>query len=86
MYFDSIWGIGALHSAWNFTQDHIYGSEVSGAATTVSIFKMESPQEKALINGGSFGPEGGMVVTIIMLAGVILLFLALRRRDVSIPV
>lgn len=30
----------------------------------VSILLMKSPQGKALISGGSFGPEGGIIVTI----------------------
>ncbi|MCI2049052.1 MAG: CPBP family intramembrane metalloprotease [Lachnospiraceae bacterium] len=77
---DSLWGIGALHSAWNFTQGHIYGSEVSGVGTSASILRMDSLQSKALLNGGVFGPEGGLIVTVIMVIGIILLLFSLRKK------
>ena len=33
---DNIWGIGAIHTMWNFTQGNIFGIEVSGNPITES--------------------------------------------------
>lgn len=64
----NIWGIGAIHSVWNFAQGNLYGVPVSGTNAGASIWTAESSEAAALWNGGSFGVEGGLFVTILLLA------------------
>ena len=62
----NIWGACAIHSLWNFIQGNFYGISVSGLGESESVFKMSSVAEKSLINGGSFGLEGGLAVTVVL--------------------
>lgn len=63
-----------LHTAWNFFQGHIFGFPVSGFKSNVSLFKIyhDGPD---FLTGGSFGPEGGLVVLIIVVVSI----LAIRK-------
>ena len=67
----SIWGIGAIHSIWNFVQGNFYGIKVSGMDTTCSVLSSVSVEGGDLINGGAFGLEGGLAVTIVLVAGIV---------------
>lgn len=72
----NIWGIGAFHSVWNFVQGNFYGIQVSGTGHTTSVFSSTFTEGKELMNGGAFGLEGGIAVTIVMVIGIVLLYLA----------
>lgn len=69
----SIWGIGAVHSIWNFVQGNFYGIKVSGITSTCSVFDSVSVEGRELINGGAFGLEGGLAVTIVLVVGTLIL-------------
>lgn len=71
----NIWGIGAVHSVWNFAQGNFYGIQVSGTGFDTSVFTSTFDESKGLINGGAFGLEGGIAVTIVLAAGIALLYL-----------
>lgn len=73
----NIWGVAAFHSIWNLVQGNVYGIEVSGMASNCSILESTAIEGRELINGGSFGLEGGLAVTIVLLAGII--FLCTRK-------
>lgn len=81
----SLWGACAIHSVWNFAQGNLFGASVSGNSTGPSPLNTEQIAEKALWNGGAFGPEGGLCVTAVLLIGIaVLLFLvpnAKRAED-----
>ena len=68
-----LWGIGALHSLWNFTQGNVWGVLVSGLKTDPSVFVTEANPGMALLNGGRFGLEGGLIVTVILILGILIL-------------
>lgn len=70
-----IWGIGAIHSIWNFAQGHFYGIKVSGMETSCSILNTTFIEGKELINGGNFGIEGGLVDTIVHVLAIVILLL-----------
>ena len=72
----NIWGVGALHSIWNLAQGNIYGIRVSGIVTECSVFA-SAPSEGGFLLNGAFGLEGGLAVTIVLLAGTCFL---LRKR------
>lgn len=71
----SIWGIAALHSAWNFAQGNLFGISVSGLSSGSSIFQAALMDSKHLWNGGNFGLEGGLAVTIVLFVFTVLLFM-----------
>ena len=74
----SIWGIGAFHSIWNLVQGNFWGLRVSGLVTECSVFRTTMVEGRSMINGGDFGPEGGLAVTVVLLAGIGLL---LRKKE-----
>lgn len=78
----SIWGIGALHSMWNLVQGNFWGLRVSGIALECSIFRSTMVEGKSIINGGAFGPEGGLGVSVVLLIGICILL----RKKSSDPV
>ena len=65
--FDNIWGACALHTMWNFVQGNFYGVQVSGLSMSDSFLTTSINEEMKLINGGSFGAEGGIATTIVQL-------------------
>ncbi len=70
----SIWGVAAFHSVWNLVQGNLYGIQVSGIETSTSVLSSTLTESMNLINGGSFGLEGGLAVTIVLVIGILLLF------------
>ena len=81
---DNLWGICALHSAWNFIQGNIWGFQVSGIETNNSIITATSKYSGDLINGGSFGMEGGLAVTIVLVVGILVLTYLINNKTTKI--
>ena len=82
----SIWMAAAVHSMWNFAQGNLFGVAVSGAGNGVSVFStaLSEKSSDALWNGGSFGSEGGLAVTIVLaLAIAAVLFLPAKADEIS---
>jgi len=81
----NIWGACAIHSFWNFAQGNIFGSPVSGTATTPSVFIMEFDMSRQLANGGAFGLEGGVAATIVLIIALgICLLLKTKKSELSV--
>lgn len=70
----SIWGVSALHSMWNFTQGNIWGVPVSGLNVGGGIFTFTPATGREVTNGGLFGLEGGLAVTVVLMIGIFMLF------------
>lgn len=70
---NSIWGICAVHTAWNFVQGNVFGIKVSGMTTKVSLLSFQATDVGTIINGGAFGLEGGLAVTIVLVISIIIL-------------
>lgn len=79
----NIWGVGALHSIWNLAQGNVYGIRVSGIQTSCSVLSSEMVTGRELINGGDFGLEGGLAVTIVLVAGTLVLLATRQQRYVE---
>lgn len=62
---NNIWCVGAIHSIWNFVQGCFFGLSVSGMPLMETVFVFKSTN-KSILNGGDFGPEGGLLVTFIL--------------------
>lgn len=76
----NIWGACGIHSLWNFVQGNLYGISVSGMGKTASVMEMSSVEGKELINGGAFGLEGGLAVTIVLVVGIVIVLLTKTKE------
>jgi len=74
----SLWLPIAFHFAWNFAQGPLFSFPVSGLASE-GLFLLERGDSPALITGGAFGPEGGLLGVIALLLGLLLLWLWSKR-------
>jgi uncharacterized protein len=66
---NSLWLSIGYHIMWNYFEGNIFGFQVSGLSTE-SLFKLNAPVNN-IITGGGFGPEGGLIVTFILIVGFI---------------
>lgn len=80
---DSIWGVCAIHTIWNFAQGNIFGIKVSGMNMQQSVFSFVPTQTGNLINGGSFGLEGGLAVTIVLILGIIMTLFMKQMKTIE---
>ncbi|HZK27488.1 MAG TPA: hypothetical protein VFD00_08125 [Thermoclostridium sp.] len=64
---------------WNFAQGNIFGISVSGMDMMASVFSFAPTNEGELINGGTFGLEGGLAVTIVLILATIAVLLVKVR-------
>ena len=77
----NIWMCSAVHSIWNFVQGNLYGIRVSGFDLMDTVLVSDTVPGKELINGGSFGLEGGLGVTAVLIAGIIVQLFIPNRRN-----
>lgn len=78
---DNIWGVAALHSAWNFVQGNVFGVEVSGMASQHTLFEFAAAEDAPeWLSGGSFGLEGGVAATAVFGICIAVLLLLPRRN------
>lgn len=79
----NIWGAAAMHTAWNFAEGNLFGTSVSGMTVKNSIFSISMSDKLSIINGGKFGPEGGLAVTVIMVTAIVaLLFMNSNKNEI----
>ncbi len=74
----NIWMCIGYHITWNYFQGYIFGFKVSGTDSQgmlTTVFPKDS-----LLNGGAFGPEGGLFVTIIILISILFVKFYYRNR------
>lgn len=62
----NIWGACAIHSLWNFMEGNVFGLSVSGMSKSPSVFSFVPKDGVENITGNAFGPEGGLLVTLIL--------------------
>lgn len=82
----NIWGVAAFHSVWNLVQGNFWGLRVSGMVTECSVLRCSLTDNRDVINGGAFGPEGGLAVTIVLTVGIVFLLKRIqdKKQDVTI--
>ena len=78
----SLWLPMAFHFSWNFVQGPILSFPLSGLNTTGLL--VTSIDGNTLLTGGAFGPEGGLLGTMVLCLGLVVLLLWrwARRRGV----
>ena len=75
-YYDSAWAAIMMHTAWNFTQNILFGLPNSGLVSEYSLFKLEAASAKnGLFYNVGFGVEGsvGSLIVLILIIGVIVI-------------
>lgn len=80
----NIWMVAALHSGWNFLQNNIFGIPVSGMAQGNSVFATSFMDGRSLINGGDFGLEGGIAVTVVLALGIYITYRRMERKGMLV--
>ena len=78
----ALWLPIGLHWAWNFTMGPILGLPVSGLNISPTLFRSEAAGPTWLA-GGVYGPEGGLILTLVCLAAT--LWLARSRKIAPSP-
>lgn len=63
---DNIWGISAIHAAWNCFQGSFFGLSVSGLSTGYAPMRFENGDVPELMSGGFFGPEASLFSSLVM--------------------
>lgn len=76
-----IWGVCGIHSIWNFMQGNFYGISVSGTGDTESVFRTTANTPHAWLSGGEFGIEGSIFTTLVLTAGIVIVFLKIKKHD-----
>lgn len=79
----NIWRVAGLHTAWNWMQGHIFALPVSGMQYRGGNLFFFQNTYATLLNGGDFGPEGGLVVTLVLVLGISLI--CLRQQTLATP-
>lgn len=78
----SLWIPTLLHVFWNFTMGVILGLEVSGLVMPSRLLESEltlAGYEHSLWTGGSYGPEAGLLLLLVVLPFIAVLALSPRR-------
>lgn len=76
----SLWLPIGIHFAWNFTQGYIWGLPVSGTQT-VFAFLQSSSFGPEWLTGGAFGPEGGLLCTLMTTAAAVFIWRFFKVDD-----
>lgn len=70
-YFNSIWFTMAAHTAWNFTQNILFGLPNSGIVSPYSVMQLEaSTARDSWIYNVLFGVEGTILAALVLLASI----------------
>jgi membrane protease YdiL (CAAX protease family) len=74
-----LWGACAWHAVWNWTGGSLLGFTVDRSVHPGLLASIQTSGPD-YITGGSFGPEGGIAATTILLGGIAILVILLRGR------
>lgn len=81
---DDIWCVCGIHSMWNFSQGNIYGISVSGTGTGESLIKSDMKDGMAILNGGNFGIEGGIITSIVLISATLLVLYFNNKKQSNV--
>lgn len=78
---DTVWGIAGIHGAWNFAQGNLFGVLVSGQSSGTSIMKFTPQGNQDWLSGGSFGIEGSIMTSLVLLLLIVYLGYKLKKEN-----
>lgn len=76
----SLWLPIGYHITWNFFQGNVFGFAVSGLPSN-SIYTIEQQTENSLLTGGTFGLEGGLLATFMIIISFFITYLYGKRKS-----
>lgn len=78
-YLDSLWCAMAAHTAWNFTQNILFGLPNSGLVVPFSVFQLDEAKNSFAYNV-NFGIEGTVFADLVLIAACVILWLWGRKH------
>lgn len=79
-YMDSLWCAFAVHAAWNFTQNILFGLPNSGIVLPYSLFKLDAASAAdSFAYNVAFGIEGTILANLVLIAACLLMYLWGRK-------
>ena len=78
---DTVWGVAGIHGAWNFAQGNLFGILVSGQSSGTSIMKFTPQGNQDWLSGGSFGIEGSIMTSLVLLLLIVYLAYQLKKEN-----
>lgn len=80
-YYDSIWVAFCFHTAWNYTQNIIFGLPNSGIVSEYSIFRLEAASARnGLFYNVNFGVEGSIGSSLVLIVVIIVMIVINRKK------
>jgi membrane protease YdiL (CAAX protease family) len=79
----SLWGISALHSAWNWIQGNFFGFKVSGLDIGGGSLLNLKTVGADWLTGGEFGPEGGLAITAVFVTGILIVLFWKSKNSIQ---
>lgn len=80
MYYRNLWMPIAIHFAWNFTQNGIFGAITSGNEKTSSLLTTQITGPE-ILTGGQFGPEASIQAVLVCLIAAIIILMLLNKQN-----
>ena len=80
MYYRNLWLPIAIHFAWNFTQNGIFGAITSGNEKTSSLLTTQITGPE-IFTGGQFGPEGSLQAFLFCLITAVIILRQLDKQN-----
>ncbi len=80
MYYKNLWLPIAIHFAWNFTQNGIFGAITSGNEKTGSLLTTKISGSE-ILTGGQFGPEGSIQAVLLCTVAAIIILRQLYNKN-----
>lgn len=77
----NVWMPIGFHITWNYFQGYILGFQVSGNEVN-GIYQLQN-SVNSYINGGTFGPEGGIIVTLILIITFFIVGVLYKNRSID---
>ncbi|VYU26456.1 CAAX amino terminal protease self- immunity [Streptococcus parasanguinis] len=81
IYTDSIWLVVAQHGTWNYVQGNLLGFQVSGTGADASIFSFTMGSGPDWLTGGTFGAEGSIITTMVLLLSLVIVYRLGERKE-----
>lgn len=79
-YMDSIWCAMAVHAAWNFTQNILFGLPNSGMTVPYSVFRLDaSVARNSFAYNVGFGIEGTLLADMVLILACVAIYLWGRK-------
>ncbi len=75
----SIWRVAGVHAAWNWMQGNVFGISVSGMQPVGGSWLRLTESGPDWLTGGAFGAEGGLAVSLVLVAGIAFLLWQTKR-------